>query len=73
MPSLRLEWRQALIGQSASVKVRIDGHVVAEALGRREQRVELDLLDGFLFSLAALCCADGLENLIVRERRQLAP
>ena len=33
------------IGQPARVEVRIDGHVVAEALGRGEQRVELDLLD----------------------------
>ena len=42
------------IGQPARVEVRIDRHVVAEALGRGEQRVELDLLDGPLVRLAAL-------------------
>ena len=38
----------------ARVKVRIDRHVVAKALGRSEQRFQLDLLHGLLALLAAL-------------------
>ena len=46
MPSLSARAPPGRVGQPARVEVRIDRHVVAEALGRGEQRVELDLLDG---------------------------
>src|SRR5438093_989994 len=57
-----------LIGQPASVEVWIDRDVVAKAFGRREERLELDLLHGPLALLPALDLADGLEDFIVRER-----
>ena len=59
-----------VIGQPASVKVLIDGHVIAKALGRGEQGVQFDLLDGFLFSLAALGSTDRFKNFVVRVRCQ---
>ena len=34
------------IGQAARVEVQIDGHVVAKALGHREQRLQFDLFHG---------------------------
>ena len=58
------------IGQPARVKVRIDRHVVAKALGRGEQRVELDLLHRPLAPLARSCVADGREHLLVAEGRE---
>src|SRR5439155_337577 len=59
------------IGQPAGVEVRIDGHVVAKALGRREQCFELDLFHRPLALLAALDLLDGVKDLIVREWCQL--
>jgi hypothetical protein len=59
-----------VVRQPASMKVLIHGHVVAEALRRRKQGVELDLLDRLFISLAALGRADGLENFVVRVWRK---
>jgi hypothetical protein len=42
------------LGQTARVEIGIDRHVLAEALGRREERLELHLLDRALGALAGL-------------------
>ena len=71
MPSQRSERRQALSGSRRAWKFGINGHVVAKALGRREQRLELDLLHGPLTRLPALGLVNGLEDLLVREWSEL--
>ena len=63
--------RQSVLGQPARVEVGIDRHVVAKALGRAEQRVELDLLDRSLGRPARSDLLDRGEHLVVGERREL--
>ena len=60
-----------MVGKPACVEVRIDGHIVAIALGRGEQRLELDLFDRFFLGGAAPGLADGLEDFGVGEEREL--
>jgi len=50
------------------VEVRIDRHVVAEALRRGEKGVKLDLFDRALFRGTSLATADRFEHLLVGER-----
>ncbi len=59
------------VRQPARVEVLVDGHVVAEALGGGEDRLELDLLHGPLGPRgAALQVIDRREDLVVGERRE---
>ena len=59
------------IRQAARVEVRIHRHVVAKALGRGENRLELDLLDGPLAFPTALDRTNDLEDFIVGEGLEL--
>jgi hypothetical protein len=43
-----------VIRQPASMKVLINGHVVAKTLRRGKQGIQFNLLDGLLFSPATL-------------------
>src|SRR5216683_2572210 len=58
------------IGQAANMKVGIDRHVVAKALGSGKDGLQFDLLDGPLVSPTVLGLADRRENLIIVERRK---
>jgi hypothetical protein len=55
------------IWQPAGVKIGINRHIVAKTLGCCEQDFQFDLLDGFLFCLAALSFTYRSENFIVAE------
>ena len=57
--------------QPASVKVRIDGSVVAVAFRDRQQGVQLRVLDGTITGCAARTpCRDGVEHLLIGKWRQ---
>ena len=50
------------------MEIGIDGHVVAETLGRAEQCVELDLFHRSVAALAALALTDRVQDLVIVER-----
>ncbi len=55
----------SVVGQPAGVEVGVDRHVVAVALGRGEQGVELDQLDRPLSRAAALALGDRVQHVVV--------
>ena len=55
------------IRQPPSVEIGVDGHVVAEPLGRSEQNVEFDLLDRRLGQASRARPLDGGEQFFVVE------
>ena len=58
------------VWQAPRVEVGVDRHVVAVALGRRQQRIELDFLDRPLGRAPMLAALDGVEHLVVGVARQ---